>query len=576
MAKESPGYVKKILFILGDDKRKLPWLILLFIAASILDLIGIGLVAPYIALLIDPELLSQGKFFQLSEFIDVFFPAEDLMLYLSIFVISVFAFKFISAMFINWIILNFCFQQSVKLRSKLMKSYQNLPYIEYINRNSSEYVYNINSLVPQFTLSILQSVLRLISEGVVAISIFALLMWYEPYILLVFISMLIVIIYGYDEFSRKRISEYGCVVNNSSTKMLQGINEGINGLKEVRVLGKEKYFYKRVVENAKKYAEASIKSTILSTAPRYFLEFTIILFISLLVIMIDHLKINTESALLTLSVFGMASIRLMPSSNQILNSFTQIRFGKDTVNRVFSDIKDSKGDLYLREECKDLFKSLKFKGVSFFYPGVKKNILDKMSLEIQANDSIGFIGASGSGKTTLVDMLLGFLTPSEGVIDYNDQPIVENLNKLRMQTAYLPQQTFLIDDTLRRNIALGVENIDNDKIYDSLKRARLIELVKEMPNGLDTILGENGIMISGGQRQRIALARAFYHNRKILIMDEATSALDNETEREISNEVQRLKGKITIIIISHNLSTIKHCDHIYKIEAGKLIKQSDF
>ena len=138
MAKESPGYVKKILFILGDDKRKLPWLILLFIAASILDLIGIGLVAPYIALLIDPELLSQGKFFQLSEFIDVFFPAEDLMLYLSIFVISVFAFKFISAMFINWIILNFCFQQSVKLRSKLMKSYQNLPYIEYINRNSSE------------------------------------------------------------------------------------------------------------------------------------------------------------------------------------------------------------------------------------------------------------------------------------------------------------------------------------------------------------------------------------------------------------------------------------------------------
>ena len=544
-----------------------------------LDLIGIGLVAPYIALLVDPEIISQGRFLQLFNFIGVSPYSEKLILYLSFFIIILFALKFISALVINWIILRFCFQQSVRLRSKLMAAYQNLPYIRYVNRNSSEYIYNINSIVPQFTMSILQSFLRLISEGLVAVSIFALLLWYDPKILLVFGSVLLVIIYIYDLFSRNRISDYGRIVNDSSTKMVQGINEGINGLKEIRILGKEKYFYNRVVANAKKYANASMKTTLITTMPRYFLEFIVILFVTLLAILTIILDNNSENMLITLSIFGMASIRLMPSANSIISGLTQIRFGRNTINRLFTDIQKNTSPLYSKIDSSvdkaNSFKSLKFDNVSFAYPGIKKNILNKISLEIYANDSIGLIGASGSGKTTLVDLILGLLEPHEGFISYNNQAINGNLERLRAQTAYLPQQAFLTDDTLRNNVALGVDikNIDDHKVIDSLKRACLFELLETMPNGLDSILGEDGVMISGGQRQRISLARAFYHERKILVMDESTSALDDKTESEIVSEIKQLKGKVTLIVIAHSLSTIQHCENVYKIEMGKIIKQ---
>ena len=269
----------------------------------------------------------------------------------------------------------------------------------------------------------------------------------------------------------------------------------------------------------------------------------------------------------------------MPSANSIISGLTQIRFGRNTINRLFSDIQKNTSPLYSKIDSSvdkaNSFKSLKFDNVSFAYPGIKKNILNKISLEIYANDSIGLIGASGSGKTTLVDLILGLLEPHEGFISYNNQAINGNLERLRAQTAYLPQQAFLTDDTLRNNVALGVDikNIDDHKVIDSLKRACLFELLETMPNGLDSILGEDGVMISGGQRQRISLARAFYHERKILVMDESTSALDDKTESEIVSEIKQLKGKVTLIVIAHSLSTIQHCENVYKIEMGKIIKQ---
>ena len=194
-------------------------------------------------------------------------------------------------------------------------------------------------------------------------------------------------------------------------------------------------------------------------------------------------------------------------------------------------------------------------------------------MEITAGQSIGLIGPSGSGKTTLVDLLLGLLDPQEGEACFNGKPLKECLREWRAQIAYLPQQVFLVDDTLRRNVALGVAEaeIDNDRLQEALRQARLWELVEHLPQGLDTMLGERGVRLSGGQRQRVALARAFYHHREILVMDEATSALDNETEREIVEEIQRLKGSKTMIVIAHRVTTVQHCDWIYKLENGRII-----
>ena len=214
-------------------------------------------------------------------------------------------------------------------------------------------------------------------------------------------------------------------------------------------------------------------------------------------------------------------------------------------------------------------------GVKFSYPNTTLIALNNISLEIQSGESIGLIGVSGSGKTTLVDILLGLMSPQQGTIKYNGNPLHDVLSIWRDQVAYMPQEIFLIDDTLKRNIALGVndENIDDKILELALDQAELKEIVYHLPDGIDTIIGERGVRLSGGQRQRIALARAFYHGRNILVMDEATSALDSETEKEIVDEIQKFKGKKTIIVIAHRSSTIQYCDRIYKLENGSIVKQ---
>jgi ABC-type multidrug transport system fused ATPase/permease subunit len=201
-----------------------------------------------------------------------------------------------------------------------------------------------------------------------------------------------------------------------------------------------------------------------------------------------------------------------------------------------------------------------------------------LSLQVLAHESIGLVGPSGSGKTTLVDVLLGLLQPQQGEMRYNDRLLADALGEWRAQVAYLPQQVFLMDATLRSNVALGVapQDIDEERLQDALRQARLAELVAQLPQGAETVVGERGIRLSGGQRQRIALARAFYHRRDVLVMDEATSALDNETEQEIVEEIRRLKGRTTLIVIAHRLTTVQHCDRILRLDRGRIVAQGTY
>ena len=226
----------------------------------------------------------------------------------------------------------------------------------------------------------------------------------------------------------------------------------------------------------------------------------------------------------------------------------------------------------------DTFKSLKIDNISFQYPNAKTKAINSVSFEIHSGESIGIIGPSGSGKTTLIDILLSLLKPQEGRILYNSALLSEKEGNWRSQIAYLPQQVFLIDSSLKLNVALGDDesSFDEKRLTSALKKARLSELADQLPQGVDTLLGERGIRLSGGQRQRVALARAFYHGRNILVMDEATSALDNETEREIVNEIELLKGEVTMIVIAHRLTTLQHCDKIFKLKDGQIVNSGTY
>ena len=382
----------------------------------------------------------------------------------------------------------------------------------------------------------------------------------------------------YDILFRKKMDDYGVQINRASELTIQGVNEGIEGLKEIRVLGKEKYFYQNVVKEARTQSFFAIKAEVVSISLRYLLELTMMVFVVALVLGTLLLEGDIDLILPTLSVFGVASLRLFPAMNTLMQSLMLMRHSRDSVSRLYNDLKEIKQlvetsvDNVFHVQTHEEFQKLTLNQVCFSYPDSKCKALDDISLEIHAGESIGFIGPSGSGKTTLLDTLLGLFEPHKGRIEYNGESISSVLKQWQSQVAYIPQQVFLIDDTLRHNVALGINNdeIDGDRLHESLRQARLIDVVKNLPKGVDTILGERGVRLSGGQRQRIALARAFYHKRSVLIMDEATSALDNATEKEIVNEIKILKGKRTIIVIAHRLTTLKHCDRIYELQDGHI------
>jgi len=571
------SYFKQIYYLLGEDKKKIPFLVFIFLILSILDLVGIGLIGPYIALVADLDTASV-LFDKVTEIFSISRDENHLLQTFSYVLLSIFIIKTIFVVWINKRIIQFSENQQVRLKSFLMQAYQSLPYTEYIRRNSSEYVYSIQQLTSQYSGQVVLPLLRTVSDGMVALFILILLAFQDMFALTLLVFLLGFMITLNDVFFRDSLKTYGEEINNASAITIQGVREGMDGLKEIRVLGKERHFYQMVHINAKKQAFFGTKALTLSMSPKYMLELTMISFVVLFVLGTLFLGGNIDTLLPTLSVFGVASLRLFPAANTLIQSLIQIRYSRDSVSRLYNDyykLKQPSGkeDQPVSTQMPKQFQVLKLDRVSFTYPQSEFKALNEISLEINAGESIGLIGPSGSGKTTLVDMLLGLLEPQQGNIQYNGEGVKTVLQQWRSQAAYIPQQVFLIDDTLRHNVAFGIDNdeIDNDRLQESLRQSKLIKVVEQLPQGVETILGENGVRLSGGQRQRVALARAFYHGRDILVMDEATSALDDQTEQEIVKEIDQLKGKKTMIVIAHRLTTLKHCNRIYKLENGRVV-----
>ena len=578
------NYLKRILYLLGPDRIKIPFLFLLFLGTSLLDLAGLGIIAPYIALMVDPNALT-GPLLWLVDFFGFTHEQQSLLINLGIVLLGIFVFKTISVLTINWVIIRFSLSQQLRLRTFLMQSYQSMKYTDFLQRNSSEYIHSIQTLTLNFS-TVLMSMLRSISEGVVGMVILIFLAWTNLQALVLLVILLGLMVYGYDRTFRSKLSYFGEQINLANIKVLRGINEAIEGLKEIRVLGHEKHFLNMVRKGASQMKKYYSFQQMIQTSPRYLLELTMVGFLVLFVISLVSFEGDLKLLLPTLGVFGMAALRLIPSLNLISASLIQLRVNHDGMNRLHKDIFDiqsvqnnhkSNNDKNFLGEQKftDPFNVLEVTDLSFQYPNRSTYALKNINLVIKAGESIGFVGISGSGKTTLLDVLLGLIKPSSGSIKFNEVPLEESLPEWLSNTAYIPQMVFLMDDSLKKNIALGIddEEVDINRLHQAIEQAQLSDLVEQLPHGLDNIVGERGIRLSGGQRQRIALARAFYHRRNVLVMDEATSALDNKTEEEIVDQIRRLKGQITTIIIAHRHSTVEHCDKIYRLEQGKLVQE---
>lgn len=569
-------YLKEIFFIIGEDKKKLPLMVILFLLLSILDLAGIGLIAPYITLIANSEEFFDTRIYDLYSYLGFSLEVSDIIFSLGLVLVFIFLIKTLAAILINYILLKFCHGQSVALRASLMNSYQGLPYVKYIDKSSSQYIHNIN-LADKFATGTLLAFLRIVCEGTVVIAIVIFLAFTDLIALVSLSSMLVILALFYDKYFKPKINSYGEAANTSSIKILKSIQESMIGLKEVRILRKEGYFFTSMLESAKLFANVSVKASMVNLIPRFVLEFAMVFFIVFLVLSSFLMSRSLSDLIPLIGMFGVASLKLVPAATSIISGISKMRFYRDAVNLLYQDLvsSDNNTKILLSSDAGlfEPFERISLQNIEFSYPNTNNPAIKNLTVEIIKSDVVGFFGPSGSGKTTLIDLILGLLEPQKGSLYYNGNALDKHsINEWRSSVAYLPQDVFLVDDTLEKNIALGVseKNINSSKVLEAIKKARLKDLIDNLPKGKETIIGERGIRVSGGQKQRISLARAFYHEREVLVMDESTSALDTETEQEIVEEINHLKGSKTMIVIAHRITTLQHCNAIYKLDDGHL------
>ncbi len=542
-----------------------------------LETLGVGLIPPFVALLGNPEIIERQKILSWL-YIQLGASSHQLfLLWISLILLGVYFFKNTYLAILTYWQYHFLYEKQISLSARLLKLYLNSPYTFHLQRNSAELVCNVTSEVPLIFSGVLVPMLILITEMMVMSCIVVLLVIAEPLSSAIAAIFLCVSIFWLNKTIRKQMNGQGLIRQAQSGQMIKWVNQGLGGIKETKVLGREIFFLKAFTKSTQAFGKANLIVGLATQLPNLFIDTVLIASVLLIVIFSLIQGRQIQSILPMLSLFAIAALRLMPSTKRIISTITTIRYSKDAVDLIYHDLislETTSTSISLVKSSQissDLFqKSIELKDIFYQYPNSSKPSLLGISLSIAKGQSIAFVGVSGSGKTTLIDVLLGLLTPSQGEILVDGKNILTNLASWQQQIGYIPQSIYLSDDTIRNNIAFGLatNEIKEEQVWVAIKAAQLEELVQSLPEQLDTLVGECGIRLSGGQRQRIGIARALYHNPEVIIMDEATAALDNTTEREFMQALEAMSGHKTMIMIAHRLSTVKNCDRLYLIKDG--------
>lgn len=562
------NYLHKIYVLTGQDKLKLFLIISYFSIASLLDLIGIGLIAVYATFLVKPNLIFQSEYFNNYFFSLSQLEVNSLAIYIGILLVLVFFIKTILSIFIYSEVIKFDYLRQRKLRIRIINYFQSLSFEDYLSKQSSEISATAGIYIQTYG-QVINSLLLFIGNMMIAFFILILLLIANGPFLMVMILLMGIAIYIYKKLFIDNLSLYGERVNRGYKLILQGLAEYFEGFKELKILGQHSYFEEKIKEGTNLIADNDIKQSIITAIPRFLLETLLVLFIVVIVIGNIVLNKNFEELVPIISLFAAAGIRLAPMLNQVSTFLATFRRGQDAINKIYDSLfNDVYNDKVYKKKKISVLEKLCIQKLYFKYPNTNKDIFSNINLTINAGESIAIIGGSGAGKTTFLDIILGMLEPYKGHIKYNNGNLKDFVYDWRSQIAYLPQDVFLVNDTLASNIALGMNKneIDHKKIEKAIKSSQLDGFIKKLPNQINTIIGERGINLSGGQKQRIALARAFYFEKKVLIFDEATSSLDYKTENQIIDQIQSLKKHKTIIIISHRQETIQFVDKVYNID----------
>ena len=588
-------FISKLLYIIQGHSRRLILLGILFLFLSFIESASVALIAPFTAIATDSTYIVKTPILQMA-YQQLNFESTTQFLYaFGLFIIVVFYLKIFTAFNVTQQVFTYGFKFQASLSSRLLRTYLTAPYTFHLQRNTATLIQTITKDTETFCNSLLMPILTSVSNIFIITGLLILLIATSP-MAVVLIGLFLLVGYASTQFLKRRLWLWGKDASESSAEVIRIINHSLGGFKETRIIGCESYFDRQLQFQTNKMATALSNALTFSTFPRYVIEGLVMTF--LIVFTLLFLAVNQgNSQMLTsvLGLFALALFRLMPAVGNLLGTLNGLRYSSYILDKLYLDLKEQETlnndgsidrtlsyDLVKKIDGERAIMPFQYKisiqGVTYRYPNVEENALNEISLTIERGQSIGLIGRSGSGKTTLVDVILGLLTPQAGDIRIDGASIYQDVRSWQNLVGYVPQSIFLIDDTLERNIAFGVPDleIDSDKLQRVIESVQLTELVEQLPEGIETILGERGVRLSGGQRQRIGIARALYHEREILVLDEATAALDNETESLVSDAIKALSGSKTIIIIAHRLSTLEHCDFIYKVEQGRILKSGSY
>ena len=572
-------YKKLLHLITPTQKLELIFLSVLMFIGVLFEMLGVGIIIPTLAILLNPNILvDYPKFSVILKKILGSITHDELVIIGMGILVFVYFIKTLYLIFLTWKQSIISTKISSFFSKKLFSGYLEMPYSFHLSRNSSDLIRNIQSEVNYFN-SIAQSFITLTTEFSAILGIAVMLLFIEPKGAISVSLFLFLFAFIFYRLIRNVILKWGIERQKQEGDLARFLMEGFGSIKILKLMGKSFYFKNLFNKASEEKSVTFAKIFALQQVPRLYIELMGVVSLSVFIISMIYLSRPIDTLLPIIGVFVVAAFRLMPSINRIIGSMQNIRSAGPVVDLLYNEFILIDNTIIIEESLvkKTFFKEIiELKNICFKYPESKKFILNQISLDIRKGDSIGLFGKSGSGKSTLVDLICGLLRPNIGEIIVDGSNINNNIRDWQNKIGYVSQFIYLTDDTIRKNVAFGIpsEKIDNVKVDRAIEMAQLDEHIAGLPLGLNTIVGEQGVQLSGGQRQRIGIARALYDNPQVLILDEATSALDNKTEIEVMDSIDSIKGNITIIIIAHRLSTLSHCDKIFQLDNNTIIEKN--